>query len=198
MRSTRLIPVAVLAFAVACSDTATSPTSVGVPLFDVAAGTYTDPLADPQTGIQDANAPSGAHLTNQSGPVQCVVNSDLSISCSAYSIAGVGNTNAFLSLEAVYTAIIDCNNPGNNKNNPIESHETTFSTEESATLTPGRNGTLRVGARSVSPFDEAQGCPNPNWQPEIREGSLELVSFTYSLHFDGFPAGDFAVLIEQP
>lgn len=200
MRSVHFIPIAVLAFAVACSDDATSPTSltpVGGPLgFQVAPGTYTDPLADPQTGIQDANVPSGAHLTNKSGDPFCVVNANRSIDCSAYAIGGVGNLNAVVSLVANYTATIDCNNPSeSNKNNPIESHTSSFSDESTATLTPGRNGTLRVGDRSVSPFGAQQVCPNDNWVPEIRGGTVTLVSFTYSLHFDGFPATDFAVFI---
>jgi hypothetical protein len=29
-------------------------------------------------------------------------------------------------------------------------------------------------------------CPNPNWDPIIREGTLVLQSFTYSLTFEGF------------
>jgi hypothetical protein len=200
MKSTRFIPIAALAFAAACSDTATSPTSsvADRPQFLVAAGSYTDPLADAQTGIQDANAPSGGHLTNQSGDPTCLVNADFSIDCSAYAIGGVGHTNAFVSLEATWTATIDCINPagGKNTNNPIESHEGTFSDADEATLTPGRNGTLRVGSRTVDPASVAQGCPNANWRPEIREGSIQLVSFTYSLHFDGFAANDFAVFIQ--
>jgi hypothetical protein len=192
MQANRLIPIAGLAFAVACSDTATSPTSltpVGGPQFLVAAGTYSDPNA------LTVNTPSGGHLRQQSDPIQCVVNEDLSIDCNAIQIAGVGNTNAFVSLEAVYTATIDCNNPGNNPNNPIESHEGTFSDSDEALETPGRNGTLRVGARSVSTTAAAIGCPNPNWQPVIREGTLELVEFTYSILFDGFEEPNFAVFI---
>jgi hypothetical protein len=184
MRAKHLIPIAVLAFAVACSEDATSPTSltsVGGPLaLQVDPGTYED--LDALT----ANTPSGGHLRQQSDPIQCVVNEDLSIDCNAIQIAGVGNTNAFVSLEAVYTATIDCNNPGNNPNNPIESHEGTFSDSDEALETPGRNGTLRVGARSVSTAAAAIGCPNPNWRPVIREGTLELVEFTYSITFDGF------------
>ena len=192
MRANRLIPIAVLAFAAACSDTATSPTSltsVGGPLaFQVTPGSYTDDLADPQTGIQDANAPSGGHLTNQSATPTCVVNPDMSIDCNSYSIGGVGNLNADVLLVANWTATIDCNNPGNNKNNPIESHTTDFEDESSATLTPGRNGTLRVGTRSVSPGDVEQVCPNDNWTPEIRGGTLTLESFSYTITFFGFSA----------
>ena len=70
-----------------------------------------------------------------------------------------------------------------------------FSDSDEALETPGRNGTLRVGARSVSSTAAAIGCPNPNWQPVIREGTLELVEFTYSILFDGFEEPNFAVFI---
>jgi hypothetical protein len=71
--------------------------------------------------------------------------------------------------------------------NLVESHETTFTATNEATLTPSRNGRLRVGARSVSPdLDLAEPCPNPNWTPEFHEGSPTLDDWMYSLTFDGF------------
>jgi hypothetical protein len=114
------------------------------------------------------------------------VNADLSIDCSAYVLGGVGNTNATVSLVANYTATIDCNNPGNNRNNPIESHTATFSASDTATVASTRNGQLRVPTQDVSPFEAPQVCPNPNWIPEIREGTLQLLSFRYTLTFAGF------------
>ena len=35
-------------------------------------------------------------------------------------------------------------------------------------------------------FDAPQVCPNPNWTPSIRPGTLTLDSFTYTLTFAGF------------
>ncbi len=135
------------------------------------------------TTINPANAPSGTHL--QSGAIGCTVGGDgLTVSCSAFELAGVGNTNAFVSLTANYSGVVDCFNHGGNL---VESHETTFSATNEATLTPSRNGRLRVGARSVSPdLDLAEPCPNPNWTPEFHAGSPTLDSFTYTLTFDGF------------
>ena len=90
-----------------------------------------------------ANAPSGTHL--QSGAIGCAVQSDgLTVSCTAFELGGVGNTNASLSLSATYSGVVDCRNHGGNV---VESHETTFSATNEATLTPNRNGRLRVGAR---------------------------------------------------
>jgi hypothetical protein len=143
----------------------------------VAPGTYT-PTAD---SFNSANAPGSSNL--KSGTPQCVVNADLDVNCSPYVLGGVGNTNANVSLTASYSATIDCTNRGGNL---VESHTTTFSDSSSATVTSSRNGQLRVPAQSASAFDAPQVCPNPNWKPSIRPGTLTLNSFTYTLTFAGF------------
>jgi hypothetical protein len=143
----------------------------------VAAGTY-----GPDPGsFNSANAPASSHL--KSGSPSCTVNPDLSIDCSAYVLGGVGNTNADVNLTASYTATINCTNHGGNL---VEAHTSTFSDTDAATLTSSRNGQLRVGARSVSPFEAPQVCPNPNWTPSIAPGTLVLNSFKYTLTFAGF------------
>jgi hypothetical protein len=133
--------------------------------------------------INPANAPSGTHL--KSGEEACAVGTDaLTVTCSAFELAGVGNTNAFLSLTAEYSGVVDCRNHGGNI---VESHETTFSATNTATLSPTRNGALRVGSRTVSPsLDLAEPCPNPNWTPEFQPGTLTLDSFILTLTFAGF------------
>jgi hypothetical protein len=153
----------------------------------VAPGTYT-PTAD---SFNSANAPGSSHL--KSGTVQCVVNADLDVNCSPYVLGGVGNTNANVSLTASYSATIDCTNHGGNL---VESHTSVFSASNAATLTSSKNGQLRVGARSVSPFSAPQVCPNPNWTPSIRPGTLVLNSFTYTLTFAGF--GSAYITISEP
>jgi hypothetical protein len=143
----------------------------------VAPGTYF-----PNAGsFNPANAPGSSHLT--SGSPSCTVNADLSISCSSYVLGGVGHTNATVSLAASYSATIDCTNNGGNL---VESHTTTFSATTSATVASTRNGQLTVPAQSASPFSAPQVCPNPNWTPSIRPGTLTLNSFTYTLTFAGF------------
>jgi hypothetical protein len=179
MKRLALLPVIALALA-ACSDTATSPTAVKVdrPLLVVSPGTYTGTIVD-------EFAPSGAHL--QTGSISCTVATDLSITCSTYELAGVGHTNVDVTLIANYTAIVDCYNPGAaNQNNPIESHTTTFSAERSETIPSTKNGRLVVPTETVDPDLVAQGCPNPNWTPTIREGTLVLQSFSYTVVFEGF------------
>jgi hypothetical protein len=138
------------------------------------------------TTINPANAPQGTHL--QTGTIGCTVNPDLSVTCSSFELAGVGNTNATVSLVANYSAIIDCFNPGDpsNRNNPIESHTSTFSAGETFVATSTKNGRLTVRSATANPFAAPQVCPNPNWTPVIREGSLQLLSYTYSVTFAGF------------
>jgi hypothetical protein len=143
----------------------------------VAPGTYV-PTAD---SFNSANAPGSSHLT--SGTPSCTVNAALDVNCSAYVLGGVGNTNATVSLTASYSATIDCTNHGGNL---VESHTTTFSDSSSATVASTRNGQLRVPAQSASAFGAPQVCPNPNWTPSIRPGTLTLNSFTYTLTFAGF------------
>jgi hypothetical protein len=171
MNRIALLPLIALA-ATACSDTVTSPTPPPAPRAAVVAT------------VSPENAKSGTHL--QAGAIGCSVGADLSVSCSGFELAGVGHTNAEVSLIANYTATVDCYNPGVNPNNPIESHETTFSAEQTFTVTSTKNGRLLVPATSVDPNAVAQGCPNPNWTPTIREGTLAITSFSYSLTFDGF------------
>jgi hypothetical protein len=140
-------------------------------------GTY-----GPDAGsFNPANAPGSSHLT--SGSPSCTVNPNLSIDCSSYVLGGVGHTNATVSLAASYSATIDCTNNGGNL---VESHTTTFSASSSATVASTRNGQLTAPTRSVSPFSALQVCPNPNWTPSIRAGTLTLNSFTYTLTFAGF------------
>jgi hypothetical protein len=135
------------------------------------------------TTINPANAPGGTHL--QSGTIGCVVNDDLSVDCSTFELAGVGNTNADVSLVANYSATVDCTNKGGNL---VESHSSSFSDEDEFTATSRKNGRLSVDAADADPQTALadERCPNPNWTPSIREGTLELESFTYTLTFAGF------------
>jgi hypothetical protein len=155
----------------------------------VAPGTYT-PTAD---SFNSANAPGSSHLT--SGTPQCVVNAALDVNCSPYVLGGVGHTNADVSLTATYSATIDCTNHGGNL---VESHTTTFSDSSSATVTSSRNGQLSVPAQSASAFSAPQVCPNPNWTPSIRAGTLVLETFTYTLTFAGFSSPYITITASDP
>ena len=178
MKRSALLPTIVVAL-VACTDAATAPKTLepGRPALDVSPGTYA-------ATINDAFAPSGAHL--QTGSIGCTVNADRSIDCDSFQLSGVGNTNVTVLLFALYTAIIDCNNHGSNKNNPVESHTQGFAATSTATVNSTKNGRLNIPSRSVDPFGVQQVCPNPNWTPEIRDGTVTLLGFRYAIVFFGF------------
>jgi len=175
MRYDRLFPLAAFAFIAACSntDTVTSPARVRLTAPRLAV-----------TTIEDANAPSGTHL--QTGSIGCTVGSDLSVTCTSFELAGVGHTNADVSLVANYTATILCSNKGVNPNNSIEPQTTSFSAGDTFTANSSKNGRLRVRDGVADPDASAaeDACPNPNWTADIT--GLTLVSFTYSVTFDGF------------
>jgi len=153
----------------------------------VAPGTY-----GPDPGsFNPANAPGSSHLT--SGSPSCTVATNLSISCSSYVLGGVGHTNATVSLVANYSATIDCTNHGGNL---VESHTADFAASSSATVASTRNGQLTVPTQSANPFSAPQVCPNPNWTPSIRPGTLTLNNFTYTLTFAGFQSA--YITISEP
>src|SRR5215208_1699811 len=160
MRHLTLLPLLAVV-ATACSDPVTVPNPT--------------PRAAIVVAIDDANAKEGTHL--QAGAISCAVGANLSVSCSGFELAGVGHTNADVVLAADYTATVDCYNPGVNPNNPIESHETSFTAERSFNVESTKNGRLLVPATSVDPNAVAQGCPNPNWTPTIRAGTLTVTNF---------------------
>jgi hypothetical protein len=178
MKRFAFLPLIVIALA-ACSDAATAPKTLepGRPALDVLPGSYA-------ATINDAFAPSGAHL--QTGSIGCTVNADRSISCSSFQLSGVGNTNVLVILLALYTATIDCNNPGNNKNNPIETHTSQFTAGSIITVASTKNGRLGIPSRTATPFGVQQVCPNDNWKPEIRSGTVTLLGFRYAIVFTGF------------
>jgi hypothetical protein len=141
-------------------------------------------LATIVTTIDPANAPSGTHL--QGGTIGCTVGSDnLTVTCSSYELAGVGNTNANETLTGNYTATIDCRNHGGQV---VESHTEHLSPTESAPAIARKNGRMSVQGLEVGLPDLRRGdhCPNPNWTPEYRPGTPTLDSFMYTLVFDGF------------
>jgi hypothetical protein len=152
----------------------------------VAPGTYAGTL-------NPANAPSGTHL--QSGAIQCVVGSNLSVTCPSYELAGVGNTNATVSLVATYSATINCTNHGGNL---VESHTTTFSVSSTATVASTKNGRLTIPSRSANPFSAPQVCPNPNWTPSIAPGTLTLDTLSYTVTFAGFSLPAISITVSDP
>ena len=165
---------------------------LSIPLLAVALVVVTASAALAALSIDPTQAPRGTHFVTGTPTPTCTVGENLRVSCNSYELAGIGNTNAEAELTATYSAVVDCFNPStSNPNNPIESHETTFAVAESSGQIEPKNGrltvpSLNVGPRPLSAAEEATLCPNPSWKAIIRPGTLELVSFTYTLTFEGF------------
>jgi hypothetical protein len=157
------------------------------------------------TTISPEFAPNGTGV--RTGTIGCAVGTDgLTVSCNTFELSGVGNANAQADLSATYAADITCANPagGKNRNNPIEAQQTTFDTSDSSGELSPKNGRLRVPALDVSPTttltpeEEEALCPGTNWQAVIDQDTVELVSFTYTVHFVTFPEGSNYITITGP
>jgi hypothetical protein len=152
----------------------------------VALGAISLSIAPAQAATDFGNAPSGAHYANGYGEPSCQLNG-LTVTCSGTQIAGVGNTNATVSLAVTSTFTGKCHNPGTNSKivEPFTKAETTSTT---ATLVPTKNGRLVVPGQTATgtssqEFLDSFSCPNPNWTPEL---TGTAISWTYTLTFAGF------------
>jgi hypothetical protein len=139
------------------------------------------------TTFNAANAPTGTHV--QSGSPTCSVGSNNLVTCSTYQLAGVGNANATGSLDATYTATVQCRNHGGQI---VEVKSQAESTPTSTGSLSPKNGKLTVPSLnsgpvpSASDFEAMATCPNGNWTKELESGTVTLSSFTYTLTFAGF------------
>jgi len=144
--------------------------------------------------IDFTNAPQGTHFVTGTPAPSCTATAT-SVTCptQAFELAGVGNKNATATLVAEFSAIVDCFNPGQNPNNPVESHTQTIAVTSTSGLLSPKNGRLTIGpltatAPSPAEFQAQATCPNPNWTAVVRPGSILLVSFTFTVTFVGFAA----------
>jgi hypothetical protein len=139
-----------------------------------------------------AAAPQGTSLQQNSPAPSCtLVTGTQNVTCNSFELTGVGNTDATVSLTATYTATIDCRNNGGK----IVAVKTgTFTAAPVSADAEAKNGrltapSLTVTAPSAADFIAQQTCPNPNWTPEVQQGTtITLVpgSSVYTLTFDGF------------
>ena len=144
--------------------------------------------ASSTTTINPANAPTGTHL--QTGTIGCTASATTQlVTCSTFELAGVGGANATGSLQATYSATVNCTNKGGNLV-PVKSSVQKAPTT-TGSLSP-KNGRLSVPSLNSGPvptaaqFEAAATCPNGNWTKSVQDGSIMLSSFTYTLTFAGF------------
>jgi len=138
------------------------------------------------TTIDTAAAPTGTHL--QSGTIGCEISGGV-VTCSAYELAGVGNTNAQATLSASYSATVQCRNHGGQI---VEVKSTTQTAPRSTGDLRSKNGRLNVPILQSGPvpsnsaFEANATCPNGNWTKVTLSSTITLSSFTYTLTFAGF------------
>jgi len=147
------------------------------------------------TTVNLENAPQGAHFARGAAAPVCTV-TGTTVTCTGTAIEGVGNTNATVNLDVTSTISGVCHNPGVNSKvvEPFSESTTTTTTSE---LTSTKNGRLVVPAQtttgaSTEDFLATFTCPNPSWTPEV---TSNVLSFEYTLLFEGFEAPDYAIRI---
>src|SRR5437763_10556888 len=138
------------------------------------------------TTINPDNAPNGTHF--KSGTATCTAGAT-SVTCSGYTLAGVGNINATATLSVVYSATVVCVNNGNNTSD--SQHQGSFTSTSSSGTLQSKNGNLTVPSLSASApteqqFLSQQTCPTPGWTPTLGPGGITLSSYAYTLQFAGF------------
>jgi len=138
------------------------------------------------SAVNPANGPTGTHY--KSGTASCST-SGTTVTCSGYTLAGVGNSNATATLSATYSATVVCVNNGGN---PSDSqHQGSFTSSTTSGTLQSKNGNLTVPSlSSTAPTEQQflaqQTCPNPGWTPTLGSGGITLSGFTYTLQFAGF------------
>jgi hypothetical protein len=131
-----------------------------------------------------ANAPQGAHYVTGFGEPTCTI-TGTTVNCTGTQIAGVGNTNATVTLAVTSTFTGTCTNRGGNLVEPFTESETVST---STVVTSTKNGRLIVPAQTATAPGEEEflanfECPNPNWTADV---TTTDVSFLYTLTFAGF------------
>src|SRR5215203_6201068 len=125
------------------------------------------------------NAPQGAHYAQGFGEPVCTL-TGTTVTCTGTEIAGVGNTDATVTLAVTSTFTGTCTNPGGHLVEPFTESETTTT---STVVTSTKNGRLIVPAQTATGPTEEQflatfECPNPGWTADV---TATNVSFVYTL-----------------
>ncbi|KAK4458188.1 hypothetical protein QBC42DRAFT_290813 [Cladorrhinum samala] len=124
-------------------------------------------LAAAQT-LNEACAPKGTHP--KPGTPTCHCNTDGSVSCDAFELCGVGNTNANVALTSTYTATVRCRNNGGQI---VDVKTQSIVAKKDISSLELKNGCLVVPSQSTKPaptkpeFEARATCPNPNWTKEL-------------------------------
>jgi hypothetical protein len=148
-------------------------------------------------------APQGAHFAQNAVEPVCTLTTDATnntvrVSCTGTDLQGVGNANAFTSLEVDASADILCRNPGNR--NVVEPHTTPITEDAENTDEPSRNGRIAISPISAtiseSDVEREFTCPNPRWKEEVT--TITVTRVLYTVTFEGETCPVFSATFPAP
>jgi hypothetical protein len=172
MRANRLIPIAVLAFAVACTENSSNPTENSANPVDIPLSSVSVHFLSKTTG---ATGPSA--ITAQGTGGQVTVN---------FKIAGLGdNVTIQVTATADATAEYACQNNGGNFPSDPKKQQVSGPVSATGSFTSGKNGSV-TGSLTLSPPASTLNCPGG--QHEV----LLSVSYT-NVSVSAPGAGSFAI-----
>jgi hypothetical protein len=146
MRVNRLIPIALLAFPVACSETSSNP-------------------------MEEHNGPLAAsvHLKGGANAEPTFFDAGLFLRTSG-ALSGLGNGNITVELSATGNPTATCTSPGGNDSPGQNPAQVTLTGVQEIPEGSIKNGNVAFNVQTaapVSPVPGAPACPNPNWTETI-------------------------------
>jgi hypothetical protein len=81
-------------------------------------------------------------------------------------LAGLGEGDVTIIVDATGTAAVECRNPGGNI---APGQSQTITTSGSQTLASAKNGTVTFGITTGAPEVSSSACPNDKWTPEVTD-----------------------------
>jgi hypothetical protein len=103
---------------------------------------------------------------------------------STISLAGLGNQDVTIILDAEGTPTTVCQNPGSKETEPAGQNPANFDIPAGSLTIPSsqiKNGNLTVSLATLQPADptaQEAGCPNANWDAEITDVAFTSATIT--------------------
>jgi hypothetical protein len=92
-------------------------------------------------------------------------------------IAGLGNGDVTVVLDAAGIASVECENPGGNV---APGQDTEVTTSGSVTVQTDKNGNARFSVTTAEPVVGSDACPNPQWTAHVVDVDFSGATITVS------------------